>query len=104
MGVKAVEDPVAESEKNLCDLCVSAVKQFQVIELFFTAEAQRTRRDGRGEFNDLPKGFGGLIFRLGLRLSLRRREGGSDPRPLFLPSLDLRSLERVDNLDLCPLR
>ena len=72
MGVKAVEDPVAESEKNLCDLCVSAVKQFQVIELFFTAEAQRTRRDGGGEFNDLPQGdgrvldFGFLIFYFGL--------------------------------------
>jgi hypothetical protein len=44
VGVKAVEDPVAESEKNLCDLCVSAVKQFRVIELFFTAEAQSLLR------------------------------------------------------------
>ena len=46
--------------------------------------------DGGGDFDDLPKGLGGLIFRLGLRLRLRRREGGLDPRPVFLPSLDLR--------------
>jgi hypothetical protein len=68
VGVKAVEDSKAETGKNLCDLCVSAVKQFQVIELFFTAEAQRTRRDGGGKFNDLPQSVGGLVVRLGLRL------------------------------------
>ena len=47
-GIRIWNFGFLKSGKNLCDLCVSAVKQFQVIELFFTAEAQRTRRDGPG--------------------------------------------------------
>ena len=35
----------AKSGKNLCDLGVSAVKHQWMVEFFFTAEAQRARRE-----------------------------------------------------------